>query len=53
MKLSLLLAFLLATVLAVPRVGNGQSFKPDKPKPDKPKSETRQASKAADAEFRT
>jgi hypothetical protein len=49
MKLSLLLAFLLATVLTVPLVLAGQSS----PKPDKPNSEIRQASKAANAEFRT
>jgi hypothetical protein len=49
MKLSLLLAFLLATALTVPPVVAGQSS----PKPDKPKSDIKQVSKAVDAEFRT
>jgi hypothetical protein len=49
MKLSLLLAFPLATVLTVPLVVAGQSS----PKPDKPKSDIKQVSKAVDAEFRT
>src|SRR6476646_3485186 len=54
MKLSLLLALLLATVLTVPLVVAGQSSpKPNKPKSDKPKSDIKQVSKSVDAEFRT